>query len=113
MITYKRPIGDAVPVLVVETEDGKFRQPGQININTLHEADTHRLPIKDRMKRSAQYMEESRAAQRKRAADEIRQRTVEDRRQLMPRFARIANDGGKNNSTFDRIKPKVRGKVFK
>lgn len=112
VITYRRPVGDDVVVMSVETEDGGFRQPGQIDIKTLHEADTHRLPIKDRIRRSAQYMEQQREAQRKKARDEVRQRTLEDRRQLMPRFARLANTGGKHNSTFARVQPKVRGKKF-
>lgn len=112
VITYRRPIGDEIPIMLVETSDGGFRQPNQLDIKTLIQADTHRTPLKDQLKQKAQYMECVREKKRRQAADEIRQRTIEDRRQLMPRFARLANDGGKHNSTFSRVKQKIRGKKF-
>ena len=112
VITYCRPIGDEVPIMLVETPGGGFRHPNQMDIKALQASDTHREPLNARLKKTAHYMETVREKKRQQAADEIRQRTIEDRRQLMPRFARLSNEGGKHNSTFQRVKSKTRGKTF-
>lgn len=110
VITYKRPIGDDVPIMVVEDEAGGFRQPDQRDILKLQEFDTHRVSMKERLEHSALYMERVREKKRKEVREEIRNRTKDDRRQLAPKIARL--DGGKHNSTFRRINLKRRGKTL-
>lgn len=109
VITYDRPHGGSVPILLIEGEEGEFRYPNMRDIRTLQLSDTHRTPIKEQMQKKAAYMEETRRKQREKSRDEIRQRTIEDRRILMPRYAKLANVGGKHNSTFRRVDPKRRG----
>lgn len=108
VITYKRPIGETVPIMMVKDPSGGFRQPDLREIETLKASDTHRVPMKSRLKKAANYMETERVKQRKAVKDEIRDHTKDDRRQLAPRFARLTNEG-KFNSTFRRIDVKPKG----
>jgi hypothetical protein len=112
VITYRRPIGDAVNVLLIEDAQGGFRWPNDRDIEALQRGDLQRVSMKDRLKQVAKHMEDERAQSRARARDNFRNITKDDRRQLMPAFARLANAGGKNNSIFRRIKPVPRGQVF-
>jgi len=112
VITYNRPHGGDVPIMLIEGMEGEFRYPNMRDIQTLQQADTHRVPLKERMQKNAFYFEETRRKQRERSRDEFRQRTLEDRRQLMPRFAKMANEAGKHNSTFRRVELKQRGKTI-
>lgn len=108
VITYKRPIGAKVPIMMVKGENDGFRQPDRREIETLKESDTHRVPMKSRLKAAANYMEVEREKTRKKAKEDIHDHTKDDRRQLAPRFARLTNEG-KFNSTFRRINLKPKG----
>lgn len=110
VITYQRAVGGTIPVMVVEDENGGFRHPDRRDIDKLHEYDTHRVSMKERLQHSADYMERVREKKRKEARDEIRDRTKDDKLQLAPKIARLA--GGKHNSTFRRINLKRRGKTL-
>ena len=108
VITYKRPIGEEVPLMMVKDENNGFRHPDRREIETLKASDTQRVPMESRLKKSAKYMEAEREKSRKKARDDIRDHTKEDRRQLAPKFARLTNTG-KFNSTFRRIDLKPKG----
>jgi hypothetical protein len=108
VITHRRPIGQPVPILLIEGDQGEFRHPDQRDIKKILESDTHRVPVKDRLKVVAKYMEDDRAKKRKAVKDEIRERTKDDRRQLTRAFARAANVS-KANSEFRRVDIKPRG----
>jgi len=109
VVTYKRPIGDAVPVMMVKNDDGGFRHPDKRDIERLKEGDNHRVDPVTRVKIAAAYMERERELQRKRRKDEIRNMTKDDKLQLAPRIAKLA--GGKQNSVFRRVEPKPKGKT--
>ena len=108
VITYKRPIGETVPIMMVKDPSGGFRQPDLREIETLKASDTHRVPMEARLKKAANYMETEREKSRRKAKEDIRDHTKDDRRQLAPRFARLTNEG-KFNSTFRRIDLKPKG----
>jgi hypothetical protein len=110
VITHRRAVGEPVPILLVEGPDGGFRHPDQREITKILEGDTHRVPVKDRMKALAKYLEEDRAKKRASVKDEIRNRTKDDKIQLTKAFARVANVS-KANSQFRRVDPKPRGKA--
>jgi hypothetical protein len=82
------------------------------DIETLQKSDMAKMRLKDRLQRVAQHFEETRRKTREQTRELIRQRTLEDRRQLMPRFARLANVGGKHNSTFRRVDLRRRGQTL-
>lgn len=113
VITYRRASGQPVPVLLIEGLEGEFRFPNMRDIETLQKSDMAKMRLKDRLQRVAHHFEETRRKTRERSRDMIRQETIENRRQLMPRFARLANEGGKHNSTFRRIKLRQRGLTIK
>lgn len=111
VVTYQRAIGDPVPIMMVEGKNGAFRQPDQREINKLHEYDIHRESMKEKLQRSAKYMEDARRKTKKTAASNIRDMTKDGKIQLANAFARLT--GGKHNSTFRRINLKPKGKVFR
>ena len=111
VITHRRAIGEPVPILLIEAPGGGFRHPDQRDINKILEGDTHRIPIKDRMKVIAKYMEDDRAKKARDRKDEIRNRTKDDKLQLTRAFARAANVS-KANSQFRRVDIKPRGIAF-
>jgi hypothetical protein len=112
VITYRRAIGEPVPVMLIEDASGGFRHPDDRDIVKLQEGDLHRVPLKDKLKIVARYMEEDRSKVRKTAKDNIRDMTKDNKIQLMRAFANAHGGGGKNNATFDRITPRSRGQVF-
>jgi len=109
VITYKRPIGEEVPLMMVKDENNGFRHPDRREIETLKASDTHRTPMKSRLKYAAKYMETEREKQRRKAKEAIRDHTKDDKLQLAPKFARLTGSGGKHNSIFRRINLKPKG----
>lgn len=104
------PIIPNPPVHIVETEDGNFRHPDLRDISALQRADIRREGPKARHKRVVQYMQDEREKSRKQAKDMIRERTVDDKIQLMNIFSKPS--GCKGNSAFRRVKKKTKGKVY-
>jgi len=108
--TKNPKIGNA-KIMLIEGQDGKFRHPDLRDIDTIMESDINRREPKDRIKQSAEYMVEERKKDRKRAREMIRDRTKDDKIQLMNAFSKIAGVG-KGSSAFRRIKSKVKGEVY-
>ena len=104
------PILPNPTICVVETEGGNFRHPDLRDISFLQEADIRREGPKARLKRVAEYMIDERAKDRKNAKDMIRERTIDDKIQLVNVFSKAA--GFKGNSAFRRVKEKAKGKVY-
>jgi len=111
VVTHRRAIGPPVPILLIESDTGGFRQPDQRDINKILASDTHRIPVKDRMKALAKYLEEDRAHKRAQAKDNIRNMTKDDKIQLTRAFGKAANVS-KNNSQFRRVNLRPRGVSF-
>lgn len=111
VITHKRAVGQPVPIMLIEGEGGGFRHPDERDLRKIKEGDTHRVPIKDKLKAVAKYMAEDRAKKRADAKDEIRNRTKDDKIQLQKAIGRLANVS-KGNSQFRRVDIKPRGKTI-
>lgn len=110
VITYDRAAGGSVPILLVEGQDGGFRQPDRREILKLKKSDIQRVSMEDQLKAAASYMEKERDKTRRNARDNIRNMTKDDKHQLASKFARL--DRGKHNSIFRRVGNKPKGKVF-
>jgi hypothetical protein len=108
VITHKRAVGEPVPILLIEGEGGGFRHPDDRDIVKLQLGDTHRVPMKDRLKQVASYMETDRERRRASAKDNIRGMTKDDRIQLSKAVSRLSNTS-KNNHQYRRIDLKPRG----
>lgn len=111
VITYRRALGDPVPVIQVISKDGGFRFPDNRDLKALNEADTHRISVKERFQRTAQYMEDYRKRKKKEAKEQIRDMTKDGKIQLSQRLSRLAGFS-KGNSAFRRILPRKRGKTI-
>jgi len=112
VITYRRAVGQPVPVMLIEDGGGGFRWPDDRDIRKLEESDTHRVPVKDRLRMLSKYFEEDREHRRRKAKENIRDMTKDNRIQLTRAFAKAANQGGKHNSQFRRIILTPKGQVF-
>ena len=97
-------------ICVVQTDQGTFRHPDQRDISFLEQADIRKEGPKAREKRAAQYMIDEREKNRKQAKDMIRERTVDDKNQLVNAFSKAA--GFKGNSAFRRVKERAKGKEY-
>ncbi len=112
VITYRRAVGEPVPVMTVEANDGGFRFPDMRDIRRLQEGDLHRVPIKERLRQVAKYMEEDRAYRAKKRAEMIREMTKDDRLQLSRAVGKIDHNPGGKRMPFRRIALRPRGIVF-
>jgi len=112
VITYERPIGPPVAIWTVKREDGSFRQPDDRDIKTLHLADRKHVDVNMQMEKTAKYMEQVRAKQRKAGKENIKDWTKDDKYWLRKQFSKIGGAAGKGTSPFRPITPKVKGKVF-
>ena len=93
VVTYDRAIGDPASIMVAGDNNGKFRQPDERDISRLHEGDTHRTPLKDRLQRTAKYFEDDKRKQQKRVHEDFRDRAKDDKNQLYKAFSNMANTG--------------------
>ncbi len=111
-ITYQRVMGDPVPIVQVSSDTGGYRQPDHRELLILGEGDQAKgKNPKERLQQTAKYFDDYREKKQKDARDNIRHMTLENRRQLTNAVGKLG--GGKFNSTFRRITPKSKGKVFK
>jgi hypothetical protein len=114
VITYARPIGEPVNVWLIKGDDGGFRHPDERDLRKLASSDLHRVPIKERLKEAAQYMERDREQRRRKRREEIRDRTKDDKLQLMRAAAQLDSaSGGKHNQAFRRVDLKPKGTTIK
>ena len=110
-ITYKRATGIPVPIMQVKTESGEFRHPDQREINVLHESDTQRVSMKDRLNKASKYMQDYRDKKKMEARENLRLITKDDKLQLRSGLGRAA--GPKvDQSIFQKPVHKPKGKVF-
>lgn len=102
VITYDRGYGDPVNLLLVKREDGGFRQPDMREIAILSDGDMERQRVKDRLERTAKYMQEVRDKDVRDRQDMIKQRTKEDKIQLMDAFQH-AHGTGKHKAAYRQV----------
>ena len=111
VITYQRAWGDPVPIMSIEGPGGCFRQPNEKDLEFICAGDMENMTLNERMNMTAFHFERTREQTRKQSRDLVRQLTRENRRQLMPAFARLTN-AGKFNSAFRRINLRQRGQTL-
>jgi hypothetical protein len=114
VITYARPVGEPVNVWLIQAEGGGFRHPDERDLRKLQESDLQRVPMKDRLKEAALYMERDREHRRRKRKEEIRDRTKDDKIQLMRAAAQFDSaSGGKHNQAYRRVDLKPKGTTIK
>lgn len=111
LITYDRGYGDPLPLLLIETEEKEFRRPRQSDIEFLQQWDMENMRLSDRLNMVTKYMDDYRQRKRRASKEEFRNRTKDDRIQLMNAFGK-AMGVSKCNSTFRRITPKPKGQAY-
>jgi len=107
VITWERPWGLPDEIMVVSKP--YFRQPDRRELMTLCGGDLHREGLRAMFQKTSHYFNEYRRKQTANEADDIRNATKDDRRQLQHAYRRATNTGSKP-SVFRRITPKPRGK---
>ena len=107
VITYQRPFGEPIALMVIETEDKGFRWPEQRDIEFLQKWDMENMRLKDRLAMVTNYMERYQEEQRRRTRDNHRHMTRDSKIQLMNAFGKLMGTG-KHNATFRRVEPRKR-----
>lgn len=99
-----------VNIWKVVDEGGGFRQPDQRELDMLRQADIEKQSPNEKFNLITAYMEQYQEKKRNEAREEIRNRTIDDRRQLIKAFHPLLGIG-KANSAFRRIdvRPKPKG----
>lgn len=111
VITYKRAIGEPVPVFIVQTEDNEFRRPDRRDLEKVRECDLEKESIEDKFRRISKQVWEAQFAQQRKASQEFKERALDDKVILSQKFSRLTGIG-KGNSAFRRIDVKPKGKKF-
>jgi hypothetical protein len=112
VITYRRATGEPVPIWLVQTVDGGFRQPDDREIRKLREGDLQRMSMKERLQKVAFHLERERQLRRRRASELIRDMTKDGKFQLSRAIGKIDHNPGGKRMPFRRIDPKPKGKAF-
>ena len=100
-------------IWVVETEDGRFRQPDERDIAVMYMADLWRHGgVKQRVMLGEQKLLEHERIQEQKAKQELREATLDNKYQLRNTYRKAANDG-KALPPFRQILPKSKGKTYK
>jgi hypothetical protein len=102
VITYDRGYGEPVNMCMVKTDDGGFRQPDMREIAFLKAGDMENKRIQDKLAETAKYMYEVRETAKRKSSELIRERTKDDRIQLMSAF-NMVHGAGKKTPAFRRI----------
>jgi hypothetical protein len=111
VVTYDRGYGDPLPMMLIETEGKRFRRPRQSDVEFLQRWDMENMRLSDRLNMVTKYMADYQAKKRRDSKDEFRNRTKDDKIQLMNAFGK-AMGSGKHNSAFRRIIPKPKGSAY-
>jgi hypothetical protein len=110
VMTYERATGEPANIHLVKRDDGGFRQPDQRDIDFIRSFDMNNESCRERLLRLSQKSEKIREDLRKRAKDDIRHATLDNKRQLVNAFTRQTNQG-KGNASFRRVTPKSKNVV--
>lgn len=111
VITYDRGHGEPVNIFRVCGDTGGFRQPNQQDLMTIKQGDLASGESLDlRLKKRAYAYELMQREQRRKAAEEIRAMTLDNKIQLQNAYQKRANLG-KTGSAFRKITPKSKNVV--
>lgn len=106
VVTYERPYGEPVNVYRVKGDNGGYRQPDNRDLAVIKGGDLAEGDKPEiRLKKLAYMSEKMREEARRKARENIRDLTKDDRHYLASRIGQLTNQG-KCNSAFRRIKTK-------
>ena len=110
VITYNRGYGRALIMFMIKDGEGlgTFRQPDDRDIEFLQKHDMEKTTGRERFNEIAKYMDDFRRKRREEVKEEIRNRTKDDKIQLMTVMARPENAGA-GRGYFPPIKLKQKG----
>lgn len=111
VITYNRGYGEPVNLCCVKTDSGDFRQPDMREIKLLHEGDMATKNARLELERRAYELQRSNENQERKTKEFIRDRTKDDKIQLMDVFQRRTGIG-KKKAAFRPIAYKPKGIVY-
>jgi len=103
VVTYQRPFGEPVNVLRVRAEDGGFRQPDKRDLAIIKGGDLAEGPkMESRLREAAYRAERQREDAKRKAAENIRNMTKDDKIYLTQKIGQLTNQS-KSNAAFRRI----------
>lgn len=111
VITYNRGYGEPVNLHCVKAEDGGFRQPDTRDLTIIADGDLTNQRVKDRLRQTEERLYEIREIQKKKSAELVRERTKDDKVQLMNAFRKHAGVV-KPMPAYRQVSYKPKGKVF-
>lgn len=111
LMVYDKGNHNYVNMFLIETEDHQYRHPDRRDLVRIRIADLATKDIKYRLREAAEYMADERLKDRKRAKENIRHMTLDNKIQLMQAFSKAAG-ASKGNSAFRRIQAKARGEIY-
>lgn len=112
VITYDRGHGEPVNILRVKADDGGFRQPDKRDLAVIKGGDLETEKMETRLKRTAYASELMRREAKRKAAENIRDMTKDDKIYLGQKFCQATNQS-KANAAFRRIDHKPGKNVVK
>lgn len=111
VITYDRDGRPPVNIWKVVDERGGFRQPDRRELEMIQKSNIENVSPTEQFNLVKMYMENFREKERIRAREEIRNRTKDNRIQLIHAFSRIYG-AGKGNAAFRRINSGRQGSII-
>ena len=111
VITYDRGYGEPVNIFRISEDDGSFRQPNSRDIMVIKQGDLASGETMDvRLKKEAYAYELMNREARRKASEEIRAMTLDNKIQLKNAYQKRTNLG-KTGSAFRKITPKSKNVV--
>lgn len=93
VITFSRGYGRPLALFMVKDGEGAgtFRQPDDRDIEFLQKHDMEKTTLRERLNEVSKYMEDTRRKRKEEVSNEIRDRTKDDKIQLMSAMTRPTN----------------------
>lgn len=111
VITYQRPYGEPVNLHCVKASDGGFRQPDNRDLKVIYDGDMSNKNARLELERRAYELQRSNDKYDQKTRELIRERTKDDKIQLMDVFQRRTGIG-KKKAAFRPIPYKPKGIVY-
>jgi hypothetical protein len=111
VITYNRGYGEPVNLLLVKDDSGGFRQPDNRDLKIIYDGDMANKKPEIELSRRAYEIQRSADRQEQKTRELIRERTKDDKIQLMDVFQRRTGIG-KKKAAFRPIAYKPKGIVY-
>ncbi|MDP2646639.1 MAG: hypothetical protein Q8P24_16995 [Desulfobacterales bacterium] len=111
VVTWDEAAGPPSEVLMVRDDTGGFRHPDNRDLMMLAAGDLHRTDINERLNKTAKYMREYREKEQVKEVERIRDRTKDDKYQLMNAFRKVFNTG-REIAPFGKQTPIKKGRTL-